>query len=263
MANAAIAYNNLADNGAFTTISSQATNMPVTFLQNVHVQKRWRSLTAADYFIIDLGLPQSLDTIGVFGITVSAGGSPDAGGTIRVRASATDSTFSGSPDLTLYDSGVVTVNTTYNSHVSVIPSPVTARYVRVDLTTTDTYLEAGRLFVGLRTAFTKNFAYGWQRGWVDRSIRSKTRGGQTQVFVDNHYRTLQMTFEFLSASEATGIVETIDAANGQNKDVLMILDTASTNLARDSIWGLMSELSTVSQPHFDLFSKTYNIEERL
>lgn len=255
MANAAIAYNNLADSGSFSTISSQATNMPVTYLQNVHVQKRWRSLNTYDYFVMDLGSTQSIDTVGVFGMTLGSGGKIQ----VRVYSSA-----GGSPDVNLYDSGQVTVDSNYNAHVSVIPSPVSGRYVRVDFTTTvNTYVEAGRLFVGARTAFTKNFSYGWQRGWVDRSIHSKTRGGQTQIWVDNHYRTLQMTFDFLSASEATGIVETIDLTNGQNDDVLMIIDTASSNLARDSIWGLMSELSTVSQPHFDLYAKTYNIEERL
>lgn len=255
MANAAVAYNNLADSGTFPTVSTQATNMPVTYLQNVHVQKRWRSTTTSDYFICDLGSAQSIDTIGVFGMTLGSGGTARA----RVYSAA-----GGSPDVNLYDSGVQTVDSNYNAFVALINSPVSGRYVRIDLTTSvSTYCEAGRLFVGLRTAFNKNFSYGWQRGLVDRSIRSKTRGGQTQVWADNHYRILQMSFEFLSASEATGLVESIDIANGQSDDILMILDTASSNLARDSVWGLIADQSSTSQPHFDLYSRSYSIEERL
>jgi hypothetical protein len=253
MASAAIAYRNLADD-ALLTVSSQELSLPALNLQNAHVARRWRTLFASGNVTFDLGALVSLDTIGVFGMTMSSAG------TIRARVSSVDPTGAAGD---LYDSGVVAVDSDYNVHLSLLTVPVSGRYVRFDLADSGSYVEAGRVFVGLRTSFGINFDYGWQRAYVDRSIRTKTRGGQTLVWHDNNYRTLDLTFGFLSVAERNGLVETIDRVNGQNTDVLFITDPESSNLARDSIWGLISNLSPVVQPMFDRFSKQYQIEERL
>jgi hypothetical protein len=256
MANAAIAYINLADSGLILG-SNQIVTMPASNVQNVHVQKRWRSATNAGFFVVDLLSPQSIDTIGLFGTTMS-----NASGTARARLSTVDTTGVAGD---AYDSGVLGINAKYNQRVFILPSPVTARYVRIDLSDAlGTYTEAGRLFVGLRTLFTYNFDYGWQKGFVDRSIRTKTRGGQTQVWVDNSYRVLDVTFSTVSAAQRDALVEEIDRINGQKTDVLFMIDSSpSVSSAVHSIWGLMSELTMVTQPHFDIYTKQYKIEERL
>lgn len=255
MANAAIAYLNIADLGRFSVISSQVLTLPASNMLVEHVQRRWRSLTNADFVILDLLSSQTFDTIAVLGMTMSASG------LIRVRASNTDPNVVSSP---VFESGNVAVSTSYNSYIALMSPAITARWIRIDLADSGGpgYVEAGRVFVGSRTSFTHNFSYGWQRAWVDRSIRNKTRGGQTQIWHDNMYRVLDVSF-VITASERTGLVETIDLVNGQKTDVLFVTDTASSNLPRDSIWGLMSELTPVAQPYFDLSTKQLKIEERL
>jgi hypothetical protein len=251
----AIAYTNLADSGLVFGFSSQETSLPASNVLVEHVARRWRAQANTGYFIIDLGSSRSIDTIAVMGMTMSASGN------IQIRASNSDSTVTSSLD---YDSGTMVVDNNYNSSVALITSPITTRWIRVDLQDTpSTYVEAGRIFVGLRQTFGYNFSYGWSRSWEDRSIRSKTRGGQTQVWLDNLYRVVEVTFNFLSTTERNSFVESIDLANGLHTDVLFITDTSSDNLARDSIWGLMTESQAVSQPYFDRFSKKYKIEERL
>lgn len=43
----------------------------------------------------------------------------------------------------------------------------------------------------------------------------------------------------------------------------MIMEPDAANLAQRSIWGLVQDVTPVSQSFFDVFSKQYKIEERL
>ena len=255
MANCSVAYINLADAGMITA-SSQKLLAPPSLLRDPHVLRRWRGNNgASDYFVVDLLGLKSVDTFGVFGLTLSAAG------TIRVRASSADSSGAAAD---VYDSGAVTVDTLYNSFVGLMSSSALARYVRVDLSDPGAdQVEAGRIFVGLREEFAINFKYDWNVQWFDRSTRTKTRGGQTQVFADNCYRVADITFDFLSPDQRYGLIESIDRINGLRTDILMIMEPNAANMAQRSIWGLVQDITPVSQSFFDVFSKQYKIEERL
>jgi hypothetical protein len=141
-------------------------------------------------------------------------------------------------------------------------APVSARYIRIDIVAA-TLAELGRVFVGARTRFQYNFVKGWARTWNDLSLRSKTRGGQTQIFPDSVYRTYDVSFDFLTQSDRDGFVEDIDRVNALKTDVLFITNPDSANLSRDSVWGLMTSLTPVVQPHIGTYTKQYTIEERL
>jgi hypothetical protein len=250
MANAAIAYVNLADTATITT-SSQEILLPALNVQNPHIARKWRGQgSGTDFLVFDLGSSVPLNTLATFGIT---------GTSIRYRVSSVDSTGASGD---VYDSGTLSVDQAYLSSI-VLPATISGRYVRVDISIASGYVEAGRVYIGVRQGFTYNFSRGWQRAWVDRSTRTKTRGGQTQVYPDSTYRTVDVTFDFISRTDRNGFVETIDRVNATKTDVLFIGDTASTNLARDSIWGLMVNLSPVVEPYSSAFTKQYQIEERL
>lgn len=251
MSAACIAYNNLADT-ATVTASTQALLMPASNLQNPHVARKWRSLLPTASVVFTLSAAASIDSFGIFGINAE---------TIRIRVSAVDSTGAAGE---IYDSGTHAVDAAYNSFIGLKTTPASARYVLIELTTTSAdYVEAGRIFIGARTQFAISFGWSWERARVDRSIRAKTRGGQTQVNPDTLYRTLNVTFGFASDAEANGIIETIDRVNGLQTDVLFIIDPTSTNLPRDSYWGLIMENSPVVNSSFGINSKQYKIEERL
>lgn len=262
MANAALLYNNLADAGSVTA-STAAALMPVSRLLagvSPHIEERWRSSAEPAYFICDLGSSKSVDTVAVFGLTVAAGS------TFRVRGSTADATGAAGD---AFDSTVLSTGTyfdpAYGAIVWLRSAPATCRYIRVDLVDTPaSYVEAGRLVVGARTAFTYNFAPGMARAWVDRSRKVKTSGGQSLIWVDNKFRTIDLNLEWVTAAQRDSLLEAIDLANGQHVDVLLILDTDSTNLPRDSIWGLISEPSpTLATAIPDIVSRSFKIEERL
>lgn len=251
MANACIAYRNFVDADALITATSSNLLLPVSNITNPHIARKWRgTTTGGDSIVIDAGEPITFDTIAVLGIT---------GNLISINASLVDSSGAAG-EVASHPS--MTVDQTYKTQVSLESTPRVARYFRVDLTATN-YAEVGRIFIGARTQFSYNFVKGWSRSYSDLSSRSKTRGGQTQVFPDSVYRTIDVTFDFLTQSDRDGFVEDIDRTNALKTDVLFITNPDSGNLARDSVWGLMTSLTPVVQPSVSTFTKQYTIEERL
>lgn len=265
MGNAAIAWVNLADAGTVRA-STALTLTPAARLQDPHVARKWRAQgSAAEYVIVDLGALVPLDTVALLGVNLSAAGAT------RIRASDSDSSVVAS---ILYDSdyGGPTagrVDPRYGSLIHPLPSPVSARYVRVDLVEPALpYVEAGRVVVAARSQFSINFGFDWSRGWVDRSRKTEGRGGQIFVDADNAYRVLELSFDYLTQAERWAVLEDVDRVNGEHADVLFLTDPASTNLGRDSVWGLVEGLSAVRQQRawkagLPAYAKSFKIRERL
>lgn len=264
MANAAISGENYADAG--TVSGRQVDDMPVSNLLDPHVENRWRAPSNNEPAVFDLGSAKSIDIIMLRGLT--AGENLVA----RIRVSSADSSGLAGDVLDTGDieNGDPYLDVEYGNLCYVLSSPLTGRYVRIDLNDPDAdYVEAGRAHIGPLTSFTYNMSYGWQFGHVDRSTVQKSRGGQSLIWRDNCYRVLDFSLRFVTTTQRYGIVETIDRRNGRHTDVVVVTDTDSDNLARDTVHGLVSELTPVTQPDavFDtdgpLFSKQYKIEERL
>lgn len=261
MANAAIVHDNMADDGTITA-SSQELTMPASTILTEHVSDRWRSLTNNDFFVLDKGNLTVADTVMVRGLTAGATA------TARLRLSTVDASGAAGD---VIDTGALANQATayfdldYGAFVYVLSTPVAFRYVRLDLhDPTATYVEAGAICVGTRTAFTYNFVPGASLGWVDRSRSAPTSGGQTLIWVDNKFRKLVLNFDFVTSAQRYGLIEAMDRVNGQHVNVLCITDTASVNLARDSIWGLVDNLTPVTTPQvIAVFGKQISISERL
>jgi hypothetical protein len=251
MANACIAYTNLVDTASAITATSSNLLLPVSNITNPHIARKWRGTTpGADSIIIDMGSPVSFDTICAFGLT---------GSTITIKASMVDPTGAAGE----VTSNADTVDQNYKSKI-LLTDVSSARYFRIDMTDySGGSVEIGRVFIGLKTQFSYNFVKGWSRSWNDTSLRSKTRGGQTQIFPDSVFRTIEVSFDFLTQSDRDGFVEYVDRVNALKTDVLFITDPSSPNLPRDSVWGLMTTITPVVQPSVSLFTKQYTIEERL
>lgn len=264
MANAAIAYQNLADAGTWTATSAE-TLMPVSRLQNEHIGKRWRSTAEPATITVDLtgaASNVSIDTVALLGLTLGSTAtiqvliSSSAGGVASGNLNGGGVTYSSADEEFKPD---------YGALILPLAAPVSARYVRFVITDGPaSYVEAGRGFVGLREAFTYNFAPGGGIAWTDLSRKTKTPGGQTLIFPDSKFRSAEINLEWVSAAQREGLIESIDHINGQSIDCLLILDTASNNLPRDSIFGLLTQPTpTLYTAIPDIFSRAVRIEERL
>ncbi len=265
--NAAIVYDNMADAATIDASSFIAAAPPAT-LQNPHVRRRWKGrLGDTERITADLGSDRSLDSIGLFGCQYVDVDDVQRNMTIaavtRVRASTeAGGVLAGDA----YDSGSAAARISEAHGALVIHSEdtITARYIDIDLSQSSAQaLLAGRLVIGLRDQFSFNFAAGWARGYEDRSRLKEAAGGQTHIDRDDRRRVLNLSFEALDEDDRYTFVEEADRLNGISRDVMFIIDPESETPDRDTIWGLMTDLSLPTQPSMNFYSKSYSIKERL
>ncbi|WP_456622136.1 MULTISPECIES: hypothetical protein [unclassified Bradyrhizobium] len=260
MANAALVLDNLAL-AAAVAASSQVLTMPASKLLSPHPSERWRSLSAADWFVLDSGGLITADTVMVGGLTCSA----DA--TLRLRLSSIDATGIAGD---IFDSGPVTngdsrFDIDYASFVAVLETPLAWRYLRFDIADPGAdYVEAGFVLEGLREEMAVNFAQGGSVQYVDRSRVSSASSGLTLVWTDNHFRRLDLSFPWVEEVQRYGLIERLDRACGRRSNVLVITEPASPNLPRSSFYGLMTDVTPVTfGVIFDLYGKQLRLDERI
>jgi hypothetical protein len=266
MANAAIVVDNNADNGSVIA-SSQALTMPSSNLLTPHPSERWRSSSSTAFFVLDKGSAILADTVALFGLTLG----PNA--TIRLRLSSIDATGAAGDilDTGILTNGNVHFDVLYDSFVYQLASPAAYRYVRFDFTDSDAallpatnFVEAGCILDGLSESFAYNFSHGGSFQHIDRSRISPTSSGMTLTWNDNTFRRIDLTFEWVKALQRYGVIERLDRVKGKTSNVLLMTDTASTNLPRDSIYGLVTDQTPITfGPVFDLFGKQLRIDERI
>jgi hypothetical protein len=262
--NIVAAWTNIALNATLTA-SSEAASMLVTKLQQEDTKRNWRTGAAifAQIFV-DLGSVKSWDTFALFNTNLLADGF------YRLRASVADPLCV----TNVYDTGTITgaVDPNYKDLIALASSPIaTARYLRLDINqpTVATYIEAGFLFIGLRTQFDYNYSWGDGRTRVDPSIFAKTKGGQTKIKIRPPFWQWEIPMGWITEVQKNGVVEQISLLNGRRLPVLFIMNPASTNLGRDSIFGLIQDsFPVVSLQTFDsaggiMSSASLKVEQRL
>lgn len=261
---AALAWVNLFDSATVTT-QTAATNTPASNLQVAHVQRKWRGTNgASEWILATFSANQSADTFMLNGL-----GSDLAIGSMtgRLRLSSSDATGAVGDIYDTNTSGLApTIDANYGYLIHLIPTVQTGwKYARWDLARTSAaYIEAGRGAITNRTQLTYNFAPGAQRTYVDRSKITESYDGQQYVDRRSKYRTWEVNFEWVDTTQRNSVFEAIDIANGLQTDVLFVSDPTSTNLGRDCLWGLMSQIDPVIlfDPTAQLVSHAFKIRER-
>ena len=263
---AAILWRNLADTefGGTVTASSWIADAPPSRLQNPHTLRRWKGRNgAAESILVTWDTAQTFDTIAVEKLAHVIGDTTEeltADATRRIRVSSVDmSGLAGD----IWDSGLVAGMCGCGRIVELRPEPISGRAVLIDISESDAEaILAGRLIVGLRKTFALNFSYDWSDGYADLSRIKKSIGGQTYIDRDDRYRVLNIPFNSVVEADFNTIVREIDRENGLSRDVLFVIDENSDEPDRDSVWGLIKDMSPTTQPNIAYFSKRYAIEER-
>lgn len=256
----ALVIENLATDGSITA-SSQELTMPASQVLTAQPSERWRSLSNSAYLILDKGALSSADTIMLGGLTCGENA------TVRLRLSTVDSTGAAGD---IYDSGTIadgdpTFDVDYRTFLTLLDAPASYRYVRFDIADPDAdYVEAGSILDGLSEMLNFNFVPGGTIQWNPRDRVEKTASGKTLIWPDNKFRSVALSFDFVEEAQRYGLFETLDRDKGVSTNILLMTDVDSTNLPRDSIFGLMTEVTPNGfTPIFGVFSKPLKIEERI
>ncbi|MCW5695768.1 MAG: hypothetical protein KIS96_03425 [Bauldia sp.] len=261
MASAAILATNMADGAALSSSGSLA-GSPVSRLKAPHVTDGlWLSSTAgAGWVKADLGVDRAVDTVALPGLNLTGTG------TVRVRVSS-EAGGSEAGDLhdATYGAADPEFDPDYRMAVVLLPAPVMARHVMIDLTDGAVAAPgAGRLVIGLREALVYNFAPGGNLGWNDLSEIERARGGQTLAWLRPHYRSTTISLPWVDNAQRWGLIERLGRVNGQSNDILLVLDPAHDSLPQVTVWGRVTNAITPSWTGLpDIHAVQLTVEERL
>lgn len=265
MANVILTYP-LSDSAALTGAPAPA-SMPVTNLQTKEPQEVYRILDPANGFI-------NIDTGGIeIDLICLLKHNATTRGYARVRASDTLADVESSPE---YDSGNLPLRShqsTYdtddtsnsrdlNHFIHKLDAAVTYRYWRIDLYDTGDFLDIGRLYMSKAWQPRVNADYGLPTGVSDLSLKPRASSGQCVPLRKRKINYVEFTFSFLSEEEARGYLDDLDHNRGTTEDVLYIKDVENTKfLQKDTLYGLMANISPPTHTSFELFTKSIRIEE--
>jgi hypothetical protein len=260
--NISAAWANIAGNGTLTA-SSAATGMPITLLQQKDPIRHWRSGAGTSaYFDLTFAATQSADTFSIIGTNLTAAG------IVRVQLS---NVAAGNSEIYDSNSGAVAgqVDPVYqDAHILASAVKSGWKYCRITLTDASlSYIEAGFLFISTRTQLSYNFDYGHQFYPIDPCDHKKTAGGTTDIVPHGPiYRRCVLTVGSLTEAQRWSVFQAIGMTNGRSTPILLILDPSSSNLGRDSIFGLIQDdVPVTSIQGFDsggaMYSAAVTIDE--
>lgn len=246
-------------------ITGSATASGLDWAQLKDVQPRHRARVAATsaYLILDLGSSKSVDVAALISTSL------DSAATARLRMSASDATVTGS---LAYDSGVQAsmTDTAWNGAViGCLSTPVTARYIRWDLTQSSSPIDIGLAPCGLLWRPGRNYAYGMQEGRTDPSSRDPNPDtGAEFGFAMPQKRVKLLTFPGLTRLETRQNVDALDRMVGVAGDALYVEDSDATwaDRARDGIWGAVRQVGQdplSTRTYSDVYSRAFSVTERL
>jgi hypothetical protein len=87
--------------------------------------------------------------------------------------------------------------------------------------------------------------------------------GLSLVEEDNWFRKVDLSFD-VTETQRYGLFERLDRVAGRRKSVLLLINPNSDNLARDAIFGLVTDLTpTTWAQAIEIYGKQLRISERL
>jgi hypothetical protein len=276
---------NRADEATLAT-GTQVASLPVTNLQERQIVRPWRTATtapASTWVTANFLQPQTIGAVALIRHNFSQSSR------WRVRLGY-DSTFA----TVSYDSGwrdiwpqfeefgalawgvfqwgglvprEVTAQITLSAY-HLLPQPIVAQHLRIDIddaSNPDGFLQAGRLLAGPAYQPSRDMLYGWSIGFEDPSTVSKSRGGQTWIDVQERFRVLRFTLSNLSESEAFGnIFDYLFRRKGIAGDVLVIPRADRPNQYHNqAIYGRLRSLEPITNPYFESYETSFEVEELL
>ena len=259
----AFLYDNVAKGAVLTSAQANVPSMPLANIQDAQPRRRARLNAASATIDVDLLAPLPVDCVALISTTLSANA------TIRVRL-ANVSSFA----TVLADTGTISAEAQDEAQghvVMVLPAPVTARYLRIDLTDgAAAFMDIGLLVAGQLWRLLRGTAYGIREGRVmlDRRDRNPFTGAEFPVPAIINPRFAAFTLPALSVAEARNQHRDLLRRLGAAGDALWIAELGDSVAERNrrAIWGAMNapgEDAAISRDSLPLASRGFRMVERV
>jgi hypothetical protein len=259
MSNLILGYNNLID---AATLSGGSWNgaLPLANLKSRYLSKVARSANddaASTLVNIDLGSAKAVQAFGAIKTNLSA-----SGATYRLRGSTVSDFLT-----SVYDSGTVSANAHTPDLILGLPSPVTARYWRLELSDTanaDGFIQIGRLFIGPALAPADNYSKGAELGYVSRTGVQQSLGGVDHFDIRAGRRLFTFALDWLTEAEAHNQALELQRLCDIHGEVLLIRDPADTTYNQQRHFlGRLQQLSPIKNPYLTNHQAGFEILEMI
>jgi hypothetical protein len=254
MSNLILGYNNLIDAAALSGGSWNAA-LPLANLKSRYLAKVARSTTLYAVVDIDLGSAKAVQAFGAIRTNISA-----SGASYRLRGS-TVSNFASS----VYDSGALSANAQTPDLIVGLPSPVTARYWRFEVsdpTNAAGYIQIGRLFIGPALAPVDNYSKGAELGYQSRTGVQQSLGGVDHFDRRPGRRLFQFSLDWLTQAEAFNQALELQRLCDIHGEVLLIRDPADTTYNQQRHFlGRLQQLTPIKAPYLTLHQAGFEVLE--
>lgn len=236
MGNAVLAYENHVDAaGTILTASMNLATLPPTNLRDARLLKIWRAAAGSAYIDVDAGAAVEWGVLGAFGLSLVASD------TVRFQLSAV------SPGAAeAYDSTALACNVTSlkRQFVRVLPSPVTARYLRATFTAAAGSIDVARLWGGPCRQMERNFDFGGGEKADDLSWRIMAEGTALEfIDIGERQHILNLPFNWLTSADRDFMQLMIDAV-GIGRQVLGVPDPDG-DMTRGPVLGRLVEVPEI------------------
>ncbi len=210
-----IAYTNLVDSATAPTALTTDLLYPVVNVQNQRLAKRWRSTSATGQtIIIDLGSAQAVDTIAVLGhsLTTSA--------VVSIDANATDSW--GGPSFT---TALTALTGPILKYLSAAQTYQYWRFNLSDASAASNYVEAGRLWLGVKLAIDPSSLYNFTVGKLRSDTVTYGRDRQKYATEGVGWRRFSLSFPKTGGSALTNVLTMYDEVGNHSSVIFSNFDT--------------------------------------
>jgi hypothetical protein len=259
----AFLYDNVAKGAVLTSAQANVPSMPLSNLQDAQPRRRARLNAASATIDVDLLAALPVDCVALLSTTLSANA------TIRVRLSNVSSFAT-----VLADTGSINAEAQDEAQgnvVLVMPAPITARYLRIDLTDgAAPYMDIGLLVAGQLWRLQRGTGYGIREGRVmlDRRDRNPFTGAEFPVPAIVNPRFAAFTLPALSVAEARNQHRDLVRRLGAAGDALWIAELGDSMADRNrrAIWGAVNapgEDAGISRDSLPLASRGFRMVERV
>ena len=195
MTNILFLYDNLLDSATVTASSTggESTGFPVTNLQHPFRTKVWRTSTGSAKATINLGSAQKVTSVALANYNWTSTGPS----TLDLEFATSSGFSTGStalPNTIKHtESLAYSSNPTANGNKACIVKTFTSQayqWVRLNVVSSATDWDIGRMFLGPHFAPTDNYRIDWSEDLIDPSFISVSVGGQEHVDEIEKYRAL-------------------------------------------------------------------------
>ena len=260
MTNAKFGFQNWVASGALADSSHASTKQTAFAMKGPSLFPGWCSGTGvvSANFTLDAGASVAWDVVGLFGTNFD----PGAGTTLQISLGTT----LGASDV--YASGSIAANVVagYRQSITVLPQTYTARYLKVAITdsgNSDGFLTVGMAYAGPLWTPSRNFSYGQANGWQDDTTFQTSKGGQQYPIIQQPYRHQTFKLENLNTTELWAQAAEIDRLAGVTGNILFIPDPAGSHINQEALFGRIVKSEQPVRSFYGLYSKSYDMRERL